>query len=59
MERIDYVTERVWEWGERQTYNPTNYKEKKRKKRAGCSESVELMDNVSPLWCWKAGRMSL
>lgn len=33
MESIDYVTERVWEWGERQTYNPTNYKEKKRKKR--------------------------
>lgn len=22
-------------------------------------DDVELMDNVSPLWCWQAGRMSL
>lgn len=34
-------------------------REKKRGKRNASIESVELMDNVSPLWCWKAGRMYL
>ncbi len=62
MEHIDCVTERERErekeWGERQTYNHTNYKEKEREKNASI-ERVELMDNVSPLWCWQAGRMYL
>lgn len=34
----------------------------KRKKRVGereMLERVELMDNVSPLWCWQAGRRHL
>lgn len=38
-----------------------NYTEKKnaRGKRNASLERVELMDNVSPLWCWQAGRMHL
>lgn len=57
---IVLLRERERELGKRQTYDRVSKKKAKKKeivKRSGSGEPVELMDNVSPLWCLQAGGM--
>ena len=60
MEHIDCVSGREREGVGRKT-NVKSHKlqGKEREKRNASVERVELMDNVSPLWCREAGRVYL
>lgn len=59
MEHIDCVTNRKRRSGVEDKHTITQITRKKQRERNASIECMELMDNVSPLWCWQAGRVVL
>lgn len=58
MEHIDYVTKRKKRTEVEDKQTVTQITRKGQRERNASIECVELMDNVSPLWYWQAGRVA-